>query len=253
MQAVFEHNGKGHHTVTVHLIKDLFFEAAHRNPAGRPPQQRLHGHSYRVSVLARGVPDPQVGWIVDFAELKALVQPVYDALDHAFLNELPGLEADTRLPALAQWIEQRLAPRPAWLEGVRVAIAGDLGFVPVRLPADADARLPARIRFTFEAAQSLPRLPGGHPCRAVHGHSYRVEVGANDLDALEPQLAALHAHFDHRYLNELPGLDQATVEVLSTFVWGWLESRGVAPKAVVVQETPTSRCVYYGEQPPDTP
>jgi len=229
-----------------HLAKIFFVEAAHRNLGGGEAQQRLHGHSYRVEVLAEGEPDPEVGWVVDFAALKHHFGPVADQLDHACLNDLPGLE-DTTLPGLKRWIEQRLAPWPPWLRGVRVGIVGDLCFRPVCLEADPFLELPARIHFTFEAAQSLPRLPGNHPCKAVHGHSYRMAVGAADLAALEPQLAALYAALDHRYLNDVPGLDHATCERICEWVWAWLAGRGVTPTVVVVQETGNARSVYFGD------
>ncbi len=242
-----------------HLIKELYVEAAHRNPRGGEAQRRLHGHSYRIAMLARGEPSADVGWVVDFAELKRLIAPVAAQLDHAYLNEIPGLEEDTRLPALRDWIERSMgilpinheqeprAARPAWFAGVRVAIHGDLAFAPRRLPADLIDDLPARIAFTFEAAQSLPQLPEGHPCRRMHGHSYRIEAAAEDLDGLEPILAALYDRLDHQRLNEVPGLETATVEHLCAYLWAWMRDRGARPTAVVVQETPSSRCVYYGE------
>ncbi|MFP4501076.1 MAG: 6-pyruvoyl trahydropterin synthase family protein [Candidatus Hydrogenedentota bacterium] len=230
----------------VELIKQLVFEAAHSNPKGGPAQQRLHGHSYEVDILASGTPDPNVGWIVDFATLKQIFAPLYETLDHAHLNNIAGLADDTTVPAITRWLDARISPKPNWLDGVRVRILGDLAFAPVRLPADHYADLPDRIRFTFEAAQSLPALPGDHPCKKVHGHSYRIEVAANDLSALEPHLAELYNYFDHQYLNGLQGLDQATVEVISGHIWDWLTARGLTPSAVVVQETPSSRCIYRG-------
>ena len=30
--------------------------------------------------------------------------------------------------------------------------------------------------FTFEAAHRLPRVPEGHKCGRLHGHSYRAEI-----------------------------------------------------------------------------
>ncbi len=232
--------------MNAHLSKIFFVEAAHRNPLGNEGQRRLHGHSYCIEVLAEGPPDPEIGWVVDFGAIKHLFGPVCDQVDHACLNDLPGLE-DTTLPGLKRWIEEHLQPWPEWLRGVRVAIVGDCCFRPVRFGADSFKALPPRIRFTFEAAQSLPRLPGNHPCKAVHGHSYRMEVGANDLDALEPHLAALYAELDHRYLNDVPGLDHATCERICEWVWQWLARRGVTPTVVVVQETASARSAYFGD------
>ncbi len=230
-----------------HLVKELFVEAAHHNPRGGEAQRRLHGHSYRVALLAAGEPDAEIGWIVDFAELKRLISPIADRLDHALLNGISDLENDTRVSALREWIETQIAPRPAWFEGVRVAITGDLAFAPRRLPANPMEELPERIRFTFEAAQSLPQLHEGHPCRRIHGHSYRIEAAADDLAALEPILAALYDRLDHRCLNEIPELECATVERMCAYIWAWVRERGARPTAVVVQETPSSRCVYIGE------
>ena len=230
-----------------HLVKTMYVEAAHYNPHGGETARRLHGHSYKVEVLASGTPDPAIGWIVDFAELKHLFAPLYDQLDHACLNEIPGLEHDTTVPALQRWILDRLTPRPAWLDGVRVSITGDRCLKPVRLVEDEFEHLPERIRFTFEAAQSLPHLPGQHPCRQIHGHSYRLEIGARDLDALAARLPELYATLDHRYLNEIPGLESATTERICRWTWEWLEARDITPTITVVQETPSARCLYYGE------
>ncbi len=230
------------------LVKILHAEAAHFNPLGPgEKQRRLHGHSYRVEVCARGVVIPEVGWIVDFAELKALFAPVYAQLDHGYLNEIDGLKDDTSVDSVARWIEREVEPAPAWFGGVRVAIEGDQAYRPVRLPADAAAGLPERVRFTFEAAQSLPQLPPGHPCRRIHGHSYGIEVGAAAPGRLEETLAGLYEDLDHRYLNDVPGLEQATCERICRWVWEWLEAREAAPEVVVTQETPSSRCIYKGE------
>lgn len=229
-----------------HLTKIVYVEAAHRNPRGNEKQQRLHGHSYKVEILGKGGLDPHVGWIVDYAALKDLFRPLYDQLDHACLNEVPGLEDDTTVPALERWIDARLDPKPAWYDGVRVTIDGDLDFVPVRLPANPVEHLPERIVFSFEAAQSLPQLPQAHPCHSIHGHSYRFEVGTKDLDSLEGHLRAIYDLLDHTYLNEIPGLECATCERICRWVWERLEAAGQEPAAIVVQETYTARCIYYG-------
>lgn len=231
-----------------HLVKIAHAEAAHFNPNGSAAAQRLHGHSYKIEILASGTPDETIGWIVDFAELKKLFAPVLAQLDHALLNEIPGLERDTTLPALQRWIMEKLSPgASAWLDGVRVSIVGDLRLKLVHLEEDEFEHLPDRIRFTFEAAQSLPQLPGAHPCKKIHGHSYRMEIGAKQMDALAAALPEFYAVVDHTYLNEIPGLESATTERICRWTWDWLAARGIAPTVVVVQETATARCLYYGE------
>jgi 6-pyruvoyltetrahydropterin/6-carboxytetrahydropterin synthase len=93
------------------IFKDFLIEAAHRLPnvpAGHKCA-RLHGHSFRVSVHVAGPLDPQLGWVCDFADLKAAFAPLHEALDHHYLNEVPGLENPTS-EQLAVWIWQRLKP-----------------------------------------------------------------------------------------------------------------------------------------------
>lgn len=233
--------------MNAHLAKILCFEAAHRNPLGGPAQQRLHGHSYKVEILASGAVDADIGWVVDFAELKRLFGPLNDILDHACLNDLPGFEQDTSLSGVKHWIEDHVRPWPAWFQGVTVSILGDLAYRPRRREPEPVLDLPERIHFSFEAAQSLPQLPKGHPCRNLHGHSYHVEVAVKQMQGLETRLRALYDTLDHQFLNEIPGLGFATSERICAWIWTWLQNHGENPAAIVVQETPSARCVYFGD------
>jgi 6-pyruvoyltetrahydropterin/6-carboxytetrahydropterin synthase len=58
-------------------------------------------------VHVAGEVDPTTGWIVDFAELSAAFAPLHDALDHRYLNDVPGLENPTS-EHLARWVWGRL-------------------------------------------------------------------------------------------------------------------------------------------------
>lgn len=111
--------------------------------------------------------------------------------------------------------------------------------------------------FTFEAAHRLPQVPDSHKCARLHGHSYRVEVhvrgevGAEtgwvmDFADLKSAFQPLWEQLDHHYLNEIPGLENPTSEILARWIWDRLA--GTLPlSAVQVRETCTSGCVYRGE------
>ena len=95
----------------VELAKEFRFEAAHWLP-GVPTGHkcgRLHGHSFVVEVMVRGPVDPQAGWVMDFAEMKAKFGPLEEQLDHRCLNEVAGLENSTS-ENIARWIWERLKP-----------------------------------------------------------------------------------------------------------------------------------------------
>lgn len=113
--------------------------------------------------------------------------------------------------------------------------------------------------FTFEAAHFLPRVPEGHPCRRVHGHSYRVRIHVegmvseatgwvmdfHDLDAVvQPALDRL----DHRLLNEVPGLDNPTAELIAGWLWRELFKKLPGLCEVEVWETPGSCAVVRGPE-----
>ena len=93
------------------IFKEFGFEAAHRLPNVPEGHKcaRLHGHSFRVEVHVRGDVDPRLGWVMDFAEVKAAVKPVIDRLDHYYLNEIEGLENPTS-EVIAKWIWDQVKP-----------------------------------------------------------------------------------------------------------------------------------------------
>jgi 6-pyruvoyltetrahydropterin/6-carboxytetrahydropterin synthase len=87
------------------IFRAFTVEAAHRLPNVPPGHKcsRLHGHSFRIELYLSGPVDPQTGWVMDFADVRAAFQPIYDRLDHHYLNEIPGLENPTS-ENLARWI-----------------------------------------------------------------------------------------------------------------------------------------------------
>jgi 6-pyruvoyltetrahydropterin/6-carboxytetrahydropterin synthase len=93
------------------LFKAFTLEAAHRLPHVPVGHKcaRLHGHSFRIEIHVRGEVGDQTGWVMDFADIKAAFRPLYDRLDHHYLNDIPGLENPTS-ERLALWIWERLQP-----------------------------------------------------------------------------------------------------------------------------------------------
>lgn len=93
------------------IFREFTFEAAHRLPNVPADHKcaRLHGHSYQVVVHIVGGVDEHTGWVRDFADLRAAMQPIVDRLDHYYLNDIDGLDNPTS-EVLARWIWDRLCP-----------------------------------------------------------------------------------------------------------------------------------------------
>ena len=91
------------------VYKIVRFEAAHRLPNVGEDHKcfRLHGHSYVVELHVQGDVDPHSGMVQDYAHIKAAWSPLYDELDHRYLNDIPGLENSTS-EILARFIFDRL-------------------------------------------------------------------------------------------------------------------------------------------------
>jgi 6-pyruvoyltetrahydropterin/6-carboxytetrahydropterin synthase len=81
--------------------------------------------------------------------------------------------------------------------------------------------------YRFESAHQLPHLPDGHKCKNLHGHNYRIEVVkrgtpdqrgfVEDFAEIDAEIAPLVRIVDHRLLNEVPGLQNPTAEVIAAW------------------------------------
>ena len=103
------------------IFKEFQIEAAHRLP-NLPPEHkcsRLHGHSFRIAVYVEGEPDEQTGWVMDFADIKKAFQPLFNQLDHHYLNDIEGLENPTS-ENLAIWVWHKLESKLPGLSRVVV-------------------------------------------------------------------------------------------------------------------------------------
>jgi 6-pyruvoyltetrahydropterin/6-carboxytetrahydropterin synthase len=112
--------------------------------------------------------------------------------------------------------------------------------------------------FTVEAAHRLPKVPAGHKCARLHGHSFRIELHLEgplderfgwvmDFAEVRQAFQPVFEQLDHHYLNEVPGLENPTSEELAR--WIWARTKPVLPllSKIVVHETCTSGCSYSGD------
>ena len=111
--------------------------------------------------------------------------------------------------------------------------------------------------FRFEATRLLPNVAEGHPCRRLHGHSYRVELRIEgpvdpatgfvaDFFAIEAAFKPLLERLDHHYLNEIGGLENPTTENIAAWIWERTKTALPQLASVVVFETQDCFAEYDG-------
>lgn len=110
--------------------------------------------------------------------------------------------------------------------------------------------------FTFDAAHSLPFLPEGHKCKRLHGHTYHVTIRAAldrrylkngmviDYADIAAQWGLLHDQLDHRFINDVPGLEVSTSENLAIWIFDHLKKSLPHVTSVTVKETATAGSTY---------
>lgn len=112
--------------------------------------------------------------------------------------------------------------------------------------------------FSFEAAHKLPNVPAGHKCARLHGHSFHIAIHVSgpvdahtgwvmDFGDIKEAYRPIHEALDHRYLNEIPGLENPTSEVIVRWIWQRLQATLPGLSRIVLRETCTSGAIYEGE------
>jgi 6-pyruvoyltetrahydropterin/6-carboxytetrahydropterin synthase len=112
--------------------------------------------------------------------------------------------------------------------------------------------------FSFDAAHRFPSAPEGHRNHGLHGHSFTARVvleGAvdprtgfiADLGDVEARCNALRAELDHKFLNEVDGLANPSLENIAMWIWGRLKRELPAVARVEVRRDSCRHgCVYSG-------
>lgn len=225
--------------VTTLFTASAAFEAARHVdvlPVGHR-SRRLHGHSFLAHVRC-ALPD---GWAEfpggEVAKLSAALDAQIAQLDYRLLNEQVAQPTDENL---ARWVREHLdVPGLAQVGIQSTAHEG----------VDLDPAGNAHVwrRYLFQSAHRLPNVPPGHQCGRMHGHGFEVIVHANqplgggdlsiDYDHLDAVWAPIHAQLDHACLNDIPGLQNPTSEMLSSWLWDRLKPQLPALSWVTVYET----------------
>jgi 6-pyruvoyltetrahydropterin/6-carboxytetrahydropterin synthase len=110
------------------IFKDFTFAAAHAIRGHTRGCENLHGHNYRVRVHLQAERLDELGMVLDFADLKALMQEILGPFDHRVINDIPPFDRrNTTAELLSQYVfeevERRLAePEPERVRVVRVEV-----------------------------------------------------------------------------------------------------------------------------------
>ena len=75
------------------IYKEFTIEAAHRLPNVPDGHKcaRLHGHSFVIRVEVEGGVCDQAGWVMDFSDIKLAFEPLFEQLDHNYLNDIKAV------------------------------------------------------------------------------------------------------------------------------------------------------------------
>ncbi len=94
------------------IFKDFPFSAAHSIRGHTRGCQNLHGHNYRVRVHLATERLDELGMVLDFADLKAIMAEVIGPFDHRVLNEIPPFDVrNTTAELIAQYVCEEVGHR----------------------------------------------------------------------------------------------------------------------------------------------
>jgi 6-pyruvoyltetrahydropterin/6-carboxytetrahydropterin synthase len=207
----------------------------------------LHGHSFLARVRAKESAFKSSFPGAEVDTLGELLAHVVSPLNYSYLNEHLDVPTDENL---ARWVHSKLDSGSIEQFGIQSTL--DQG-------VDLDENGHAHIwrKFRFEAAHQLPNVPEGHKCGRMHGHGFEVILHVNqhladsdamgmDFDQLKAHWQPLHEELHHACLNDMPGLENPTSEVIAAWIWQRLEPEIPGLSWVTVYETVTAGCHYDG-------
>ena len=112
------------------------------------------------------------------------------------------------------------------------------------------------LTFRFDAAHRFRDAGPDHRYGRLHGHSFEATIHVRgvpdpkmgfivDLDVLRTACASLREELDHRLLNEIPGLENPSLETIAAYLWDRLapEFPGLA-RIEVARPSMDERCIH---------
>jgi len=227
------------------------FEAARHIsvlPEGHRSRQ-LHGHSFTAKVRAE-LPNqwgPFPGDEID--QLRTLLARAVTPLDYQLLNATVARPTDENL---ARWLR-------AQLDVPGVETIGIQSTVHQGVDLDATEHAHSWRRYILQSAHKLPNVPEGHKCGRMHGHGFEIILHAGqdresqqplgiDYDRIDALWMPIHQELDHACLNDVPGIENPTSEMIAAWVWKRLKPEFPELSWVTVYETAECGAHYDGHR-----
>lgn len=206
----------------------------------------LHGHSYLAEVRCVLPPTWAAFSGNEAAQLRECLEQAVRPLDYQLLNHHVPLPTDENL---ARWLRSQLAV--PGIESIAIQSTANSG-------VDLDNQDHAHIwrRYLLESAHQLPNVPAGHKCGRMHGHGFEVIVHANqdiaqhdmgvDYDLIDAAWQPVHQQLHMACLNDVPGLENPTSEMMAAWIWHRLKPTLPALSWITVYETASAGAHFDG-------
>jgi 6-pyruvoyltetrahydropterin/6-carboxytetrahydropterin synthase len=97
------------------------FASAHALRNYKGSCENVHGHNWKAQVVIEGQKLDEAGMLIDFLDVKSMMDAIVARLDHKFLNDVPPF--DVKNPSaenLAEHFYEKLSQGIQGLGGVRV-------------------------------------------------------------------------------------------------------------------------------------
>lgn len=233
---------------TLYSAKSRFEAARQLDSLGKNHKSHgMHGHGFIVSVQAC-MPAGSASYPgAEAHELQQQLKQKTAQLDYATLNNTITNPSDANI---ARWLYQQLLP----LDIQRIQLQS----TPTQgVELHKDGTVCHWRKYRFHAAHQLPNVPAGHKCGRMHGHGFQVMLhvaeddspSANNTsmyDTIDALWEPLASQLDYRCLNDIPGLENPTSEMLSSWIWAQLSPATPQLKWVTVYETASCGSVFDG-------